>query len=538
MITEIGPFEGLEMELTTDDSLSQAMPPLAPLEEMRLTKKLKAEGCKETVKVFILDGKYVIVDGHNRYRICRRLRIPFKVEVLPIKTLGEAKAWLIETQLGRRNVSDFVKCEHVLPLEDAFRKEARKRQGARNDLVNIPENFQESSGETYDELGKMINLSGRTVRNAKWLIENAAERTKEDLRKGTISIHMAYSETMHLLKGDDEGIRRRVFNGELTIQKIVEERKKEAKRKQEAAAMELRSTSPIDAEGGKEDDVEDDVDYWDDMDVTDDDPTHGGKIVPLFGRRRPSSPTGSTSNSLTAGGYEIGLSQANNREGMQGNMVSIIPYLKTKGWDSEDHFDEDGSEIVGEPNDDRKGKILSLIPYLKAKGRLPMDYEERENCEEKVGYEEQDEDYGDPDYGDQDFREDDAYEPVVPLEQRVVNIEDIKICDPSLPLPTRGVSLIGAVNEQGSNSGDSIDMVRNENDMLQRIRTEGVCVHTVNFDEILNAMKRITLNFQEDVAVLLSAIRPEDRTEENGTQVTAILNDSIATIINKYTEVF
>ena len=257
MIAEAGLLEGLQMELTTVDSLSHALPPLAPIEEMGLTKSLRHEGCRESVKVVVYDGKYVIVDGHNRYRICKEFGIPFKVEVLPIESIEDARTWLIETQLGRRNVSDFVKCEFVLPMRETLIKEGRRRQGWRKRECDVSSNLmkREEKVDTQKTIAKMAGVSVGTLVSTKWLIENAAERTKEDLRKGAISIYMAYTQTRDLLRSDDEETRQKVFSGELTIQEIVEARKKEAERRiaEEAEALK-KGAFP---EEGSEDDVDD-----------------------------------------------------------------------------------------------------------------------------------------------------------------------------------------------------------------------------------------------------------------------------------------
>lgn len=265
MITETGLLEGLQMELMTVDSLAHALPPLAPLEEMGLTKKLQREGCRETVKVFIYEGKYVIVDGHNRYRICKEHKIPFKVEVLPIKSLEKAKEWLIETQLGRRNVSNFVKCEFVLPMRESLIKEGRRRQGWRKKECDVSSDLMKADERVNTQriLADLAGVSVGTLVSAKWLIENAAERTKEDLRKGIITIYMAYTETRDLLKSDDVETRQKVFSGELTIQEIVEARKEEAAKRESEEAKDLKNDTFVD--GGDEDDG-DDVGDEDDVD--------------------------------------------------------------------------------------------------------------------------------------------------------------------------------------------------------------------------------------------------------------------------------
>ena len=248
-------LDSLSMDLTIDEILSHAMPPLAPIEDMRLTNKLIKEGCKESIKVAIIDGKYVIVDGHNRYRICKKYKIPFKVEVLPLKSIEAARTWLIENQLGRRNVSDFVKCEYTLPLKESLIKDGKLKQGWRKKGRDAFSNLKkrDEAVNSFKELAGMVGVSVGTLFYAQWLINNAAERTKQDLRIGSISIYKAYKETRDLLRGEDEDTRRKVFSGELTIQKMVEDRKEEAK-KQQQTECEACTGSIEDEEGDADDD--------------------------------------------------------------------------------------------------------------------------------------------------------------------------------------------------------------------------------------------------------------------------------------------
>ena len=66
-------------ELKTSEALEHVMPPLQELELRLLTNSLLTEGCRDPLVVW--DG--MVVDGHNRYRICRENSIPFVFEGEP-----------------------------------------------------------------------------------------------------------------------------------------------------------------------------------------------------------------------------------------------------------------------------------------------------------------------------------------------------------------------------------------------------------------------------------------------------------------------
>ena len=180
-------------ELTISEALEKVMPPLQPIELEKLTQKLLDEGCRDDLVVW----HGVIVDGHNRYRICHENNIPFSYVERDFDDEAAAKRWIIDNQLGRRNLSEFVKCELVLPLEASLKAEAKKRQGQRNDLKNIPQNSAGSTKgrETREVLADMAGVSRDTLGKAKRIIAEADEETKERLRRGEVSIY-AVSEAL------------------------------------------------------------------------------------------------------------------------------------------------------------------------------------------------------------------------------------------------------------------------------------------------------------------------------------------------------
>ena len=96
---------------------------------------------------------------------------------------------------------------------------------------------------------------------------------------------------------------------------------------------------------------------------------------------------------------------------------------------------------------------------------------------------------------------------------------------------------MGAYVEEDHGNGCSHDGSY-EDDAMQLIRAEGGSTSTISFEMILTTMERVSNAFENNLAVLLSAVASEDRTAENGIRVNNILNDCMAAVIDKYTEVF
>lgn len=185
-------------ELKVNETLERVMPPLQEMELRLLTESLLTDGCRDPLVVW--NG--VVVDGHNRYRICHEHNIPFEYVEHEFEDEADAKRWIIDNQVGRRNLSDYAKCELVLPLEAVLKTEAKKRQGERNDLKNIPQNSAESSKtkETREVMADMAGVSRDTLAKAKKIMAEADEETKERLRRGEVSIHKAFTRMQDGLK--------------------------------------------------------------------------------------------------------------------------------------------------------------------------------------------------------------------------------------------------------------------------------------------------------------------------------------------------
>jgi hypothetical protein len=91
--------------LTVLGELRDFIVPLDDEQLFQLEKNILTEGCREPIIVWKQNHKLIIVDGHNRYGICRKNKLPFKIKQIAFKNLEDAKAWMIDNQMGRRNLT-------------------------------------------------------------------------------------------------------------------------------------------------------------------------------------------------------------------------------------------------------------------------------------------------------------------------------------------------------------------------------------------------------------------------------------------------
>ena len=92
-------------KITISKKLKAIITPLSKEEFQQLRNNIIQEGCREPLIVWEKDGKLILVDGHNRHVICTKNHIPFKVQKKKFRNTDEATSWMINNQLGRRNLN-------------------------------------------------------------------------------------------------------------------------------------------------------------------------------------------------------------------------------------------------------------------------------------------------------------------------------------------------------------------------------------------------------------------------------------------------
>ena len=88
--------------LKIDEDFKTLIRPLSQDEYLQLEANLLLDGCREPITTW--NG--IIVDGHNRYEICKKHNIPFAVQPKEFNCREEVIIWICSNQLGRRNISD------------------------------------------------------------------------------------------------------------------------------------------------------------------------------------------------------------------------------------------------------------------------------------------------------------------------------------------------------------------------------------------------------------------------------------------------
>lgn len=95
--------EGYEIIISKE--IKEFISPLSEEEYHFLEQNILAYGCKDPLTVWNKGNEYILIDGHHRFEICQRHNIDFQIEVLQFDSFENAQIWMLNNQMGRRNLT-------------------------------------------------------------------------------------------------------------------------------------------------------------------------------------------------------------------------------------------------------------------------------------------------------------------------------------------------------------------------------------------------------------------------------------------------
>lgn len=173
--------------LEIKEEFKKLIPPLTSEEFKQLEQNCLAEGIREA----ILTWNGFIIDGHNRYEIATKWNLDYQTKSKHFESEIDVKIWMANNQLGRRNLSDYVKGELFEEIEKLLKEQGKKTQGNRTDI--LPSNGKKSHN-TQEIIADKLGWSKGKKSQFDVVKKKAPEDIKEKLRNNELTIHAAYKE--------------------------------------------------------------------------------------------------------------------------------------------------------------------------------------------------------------------------------------------------------------------------------------------------------------------------------------------------------
>jgi hypothetical protein len=152
------------ISITVVAELKAYIPPLTKEEFLLLEQNILAEGCREALILWQNAEQFILVDGHNRYEICQKHQIPYKTITKSFADIEAVKNWMIQNQLGKRNITEEVK-SYLRGLQ--YKSEKTQHGGQRDGKTNYS-NEKIASGQidylkTHEKLAIQHKVSAKTI---------------------------------------------------------------------------------------------------------------------------------------------------------------------------------------------------------------------------------------------------------------------------------------------------------------------------------------------------------------------------------------
>lgn len=192
---------GPRKEIVILEELADFIVPLNKEEKEQLEQNIVLEGCRDPLTLWENKDSMVLVDGHNRYNICKKNNIEYSVQIKDFQDLEEVKEWMINNQLGRRNLTQ----DQTSYYRGLRYESLKKKKGG----FSYVESKGQSDLPTSEKLAGEFKVSESTIkRDARFatgleLIGKSNPKLKRKILAGEVKVKKSDIQTLSQLKGEE-----------------------------------------------------------------------------------------------------------------------------------------------------------------------------------------------------------------------------------------------------------------------------------------------------------------------------------------------
>lgn len=148
-----------------------------------------------------INNKGEVLDGHNRLRVCEKLKLEPLFEVKEFENLSQEKLYIIEVNLQRRHLTDAQRVQLSLKQKPILQELAKKN--SQTNLRRGKNNARHSNvqicplGRVNDKIARDSGVSARQVSKMEIILEKADPKLRDKVLNGTTSIDKAYKQIIN-----------------------------------------------------------------------------------------------------------------------------------------------------------------------------------------------------------------------------------------------------------------------------------------------------------------------------------------------------
>ncbi|MTI30037.1 hypothetical protein [Xanthovirga aplysinae] len=149
--------ERLKQNIIISAELKELIPPLQNEERAQLEESILEHGCREALLLWERSpNEFVLIDGHNRYSICKKHRLNFNIKLTEFDSITEVKDFMIRNQLGRRNLNP----EQISYLRGLRYVQEKRRKGGYQQVLSKGQN----NLSTSELIAQEFKVSEKTIK--------------------------------------------------------------------------------------------------------------------------------------------------------------------------------------------------------------------------------------------------------------------------------------------------------------------------------------------------------------------------------------
>ena len=195
-------------DIKIDQEFQSLIPPLTIDEYNQLEQNLITDGIRDPLVIW--NG--ILIDGHNRYDISQKHNLEFKTIEMQFDNRDDVKIWIINNQLGRRNLLPAVRIKLAMVAEPIIA--AKKKE---NSIANLKQNQTtdtdicrsrtpekeisskekkkiERQNATNYQVAQIAGVSDKSVERYKKIQQKAAPEVVAKVDSGEMSINEGYKQ--------------------------------------------------------------------------------------------------------------------------------------------------------------------------------------------------------------------------------------------------------------------------------------------------------------------------------------------------------
>lgn len=186
-------------QLKIDQGFRDLIRPLHKQEYLQLEENILADGCRDP----IVTWNGIIIDGHNRYEICKKHELPFTTVSMQFDSREDVVVWICTNQLGRRNLSEEAR-KYLIGMQYENEKVIASRRNYRGiNQYSPPEERYRLRGRPPKEGGK----------------EYTAERIAREnhISRCTVQKYARYANALEKIRSKNPGMFPKIVSGQYKI---------------------------------------------------------------------------------------------------------------------------------------------------------------------------------------------------------------------------------------------------------------------------------------------------------------------------------